>query len=92
MPSLRPLVHRHVGDVLPVEDDLPFLRLDQAHDHVEGRRLSGAVWSEKSDDLALLQAQTDVVDDRTSAIGLYQPFASRMLPPGDHLRRMQRAR
>ncbi len=45
------------------ERDLALVRLQQAGDHVEGRRLAGAVGPEQADRLALAHVQRHAVDD-----------------------------
>src|SRR6476469_4734538 len=62
------LVHRHVGDILAVENDLALLGLDQADDHIEGRRLARSVGAEEAYNLALLKSETDVVHNCTPSI------------------------
>ena len=69
-----PLVHRHSGDVGAVEKDPSGVWLDEADDHIEGRRLPRAVRAQKSDDLALLKLQGDVVHDCAPTVDLHQPF------------------
>ncbi len=81
-PESRPLVHGHLGNVPAVEDDPPFLRLDQTHDHVKRRGLPGPVGAQKSDDLPLLQSQGHVVDHPAPAIRLDQPLGREEAPPG----------
>ena len=57
--ALRP---RGPRDVLAAEEDLPELGSQQRADHVDERRLAGAVGTDQGDELALLDAEVDVVD------------------------------
>src|SRR5215218_2618590 len=68
----RPLVHRQVRDVIPVERNRPALGRDHAEDHAEGGGLSGAVPAEQADDFLLRQDETDLVDDGAPAVGFTQ--------------------
>src|ERR671911_1038560 len=50
----RALVHRHLGELNTVHPDTTLVRADEARNKVEGRGLSRAVRSEKSNDFSLL--------------------------------------
>ena len=60
-------VGRHAGDVLVLEDDRARRRLVDARDHVEERRLAGAVRADQADDRAPLDREVDVVDGDEAA-------------------------
>ena len=77
------LVHRNVGHVLLIQQDLPPIRGDQADDHVEGRGLAGTVRPEQSDDLALGYVEIDLVDDLASAKHLHEAPGSQRAAGGD---------
>src|SRR5688500_16873936 len=68
----RALVHRHRADVLAVEQDSAFLRLDEPDNHIECGRLPGSVGSEKPHYFPLLEPQVDVVNHCAAAIGLHE--------------------
>jgi hypothetical protein len=59
---------------LPVDEDVSLGRLDEAHEHVKGRRLPGPVGTQKPDDLSRADVQVDPVDDSPVAELLDQPF------------------
>ena len=59
-PERGPLVHRQVGDVLAPVDDAATVRRVEAGDHVEQRRLAGAVGTDHADDLALADGDAHV--------------------------------
>src|SRR5208282_2073483 len=59
------LVHRQRRHVVAVEFDASFIGLDESRDHVEDRRLAGAVGAEEADSLALAHVKTDTLDDLT---------------------------
>ena len=54
------LVHRPVGCVFLVEEDVTLGGAHEAGDHVEGRRLARAVRAQEADDLALRDLEVDV--------------------------------
>jgi hypothetical protein len=59
-PQRGPLVHRQGGDVLALEQHAARGRLVEAGDHVERRRLAGAVRADDADDLPLAELDADV--------------------------------
>ena len=59
-PALGDRVRRLPRQVLTGEDDLPLRRLVHAGDHVEERRLAGAVRADQADDRALRDHEVDV--------------------------------
>jgi hypothetical protein len=59
--ALRDRVRRHAGDVLAVEHDTAGGRLVDAGEHVEERRLAGAVRADQRDDRASRDREVDVV-------------------------------
>jgi hypothetical protein len=59
--ALGDRVRRHTGHVLAVEDDLAGGGLVHAREHVEERRLAGAVRADQADDLAPRDREVDVV-------------------------------
>ncbi len=58
----RPLVRRHVGDVLAIEEDAPFGGSLEARQHAQQGRLARAGTAQQREDLALMNAQRDVID------------------------------
>ena len=56
------LVRRHAGDVAILVEQAPRGRLVEPRDHVEDRRLAGAVGADDGEDLALADLEIDVVD------------------------------
>src|SRR5690606_15885900 len=87
----RAAVHRQARDVMAVELDRAFVGLDQSDDHVEGRRLAGAVRPEQADRCAAAQADGHVVHDAAAAEGLHEAHGrERSLLSERHLRRRTR--
>ena len=65
-------VDRQPADRLLVElDDAPVGR-DQAHDHVEGGGLAGAVGAEQPDHFAAVHVERHVLHDLAAVVGLHQ--------------------
>ena len=64
-----------VGDVLAINGYLPRRRPFDADNHVESRRLAGAIRSQEADDLALVDADTDTVDGISFFIRFYEIFS-----------------
>ncbi len=60
--GLHALRHGRPRDVLAPEEDLARLGRQQRADDIDERGLAGAVGADKRDELALLDAQVDVVD------------------------------
>ena len=89
-PLASPLVHRHPRDILAVEADDAPVRRDQACDHVERRRLAGAVRSEEPDDLALPQFDRDIIHDVAITVSLHQPLRLEAAPADGEVRRRRR--
>ena len=54
---------RHFGNVLPVDEDAPRLRIVKAHQKVDERRLARARVPHDRDELAALRMQREVVED-----------------------------
>ena len=68
----RAAVHRLVGGVLAVESDAATVRLDEADDHVESRRLAGTIRAEEANDLAGAHGDLDPIDYRAAIVDLLQ--------------------
>ena len=70
-PERSPLVHGQVSDLLAPVDDAAAVRRVEAGDHVEQRRLAGAVGTDHADDLVLVDgdAHVQVGLDATEADG-----------------------
>ena len=66
-PALRDLVRLESLDALAGEHDVSVGRLVDAGDQVEERRLPGAVRADHADDLALVDVEVEIVDDREAA-------------------------
>ena len=64
-----PPVHRQLGDVLAVEIDEAAVGLHEPHDRIEAGRLAGAVRAQQPDDLASVDLEADVMEDRALVIG-----------------------
>ncbi len=63
----------HGIDSLPVEIDLARARLVESRNHVEDRRLASAIRADHGKDLALFDAQIDLVDSNQPTEPLGQP-------------------
>ena len=87
----RDLVRPRAGDVRAVELDLAQRRLVEAGEHVEERRLAGAVGPDDRDDRALGDLEGDVVDGDEAAEDL-RHVRRRGAAPRRRLRRRARAR
>ncbi|MCY1411333.1 hypothetical protein D9M71_267170 [compost metagenome] len=57
----RPLVGRHVGDVLAIEEDAPFGRPFEAGEHAQQGGFTGTGTAEQGEDLAFLDSQGHAV-------------------------------
>ena len=66
------LVHRLVGHLDIVEENVPRIRAHHADNHVERRRLAGAVRTEQPDNLALGHADGHVAHNLATAVYLAQ--------------------
>ena len=71
----RPLVHRHVRDVVLAQVDPPLVGPHHPDDHVKRRRLARPVGTEKPHDLALADVQAGVIDDGALLVPLGEPLA-----------------
>jgi hypothetical protein len=69
----RARVHGQRGDVLAVELDATAVAGNEADDHVERRRLSGAVRAEEADHFAARDGEREGGDDLALAIALLEP-------------------
>ena len=65
-------VHGSARDVVAAEHDPAGVRLDQAGDHPQDRRLAAAARAEKRDELPVVDAKADPVDRYEISIGLAQ--------------------
>src|SRR5262249_42891755 len=66
----RDLVRRKPDDRLAVEEDVALVRLVDAGDQVEERRLAGAVRADHAHDLVLVHVEVELRDDLEPAEGL----------------------
>ena len=57
---------------MPLRTTRPCVRLDHAAGHAEAGRLAGAVGAQQADDLALIDAEIDAVDDAPRAVVFHQ--------------------
>src|SRR6266404_8027929 len=73
------LIHRQGGDIRPVEADRTLVRRDQTGDHVEHRRLAGAIGSKQPHGLATLHGQVDPPDYRPAPEALAEPQRNQAL-------------
>jgi hypothetical protein len=77
-------IHGEAGDVLSVEEDLAGLGSDDAHSDTESGGLARAVAAKESDDLASADAEADVVDDGSAAVGFDELASFEEGAVGDH--------
>ena len=59
----RPLVGRHVGDVLAIKKDIARFRGDKTGNHTQGRRLAAAGGAEEGDKFLVVDVQRESVQD-----------------------------
>src|SRR5688572_22540648 len=64
------VARRHPGDVAPVQRDAAMVGFDQAGDRAQERALAAAARAEQDQELALLDRERHVVDDRQSLVPL----------------------
>ena len=69
-------VHRQVGDLFVVQEDLSAVGFDQAGDHIERGGLSGAVRPEQAYDFALFDFDGDALDHGAFSVFLDQVFTA----------------
>src|SRR5690242_8303250 len=67
-----PAVHRKIGYVAPIEVDRPGLGCDETGDNIKARGLSRAVRTQQADNLAALNRDADIAQDRASFEALAQ--------------------
>ena len=72
---------------MPVQADRPGVRPDQAHDHVEGGGLAGAVGAEQSHRLATADVDRHVPHHRALLVGLADPVRHEPATAVDHAQR-----
>ena len=65
----RPQIHREPGYVLSSQMHAPSFRRFQTDDHVERRRLAGAIRAEQADDFSRFNMQRDIINNTPPAIG-----------------------
>src|SRR5437660_11056224 len=68
----RAQIHRQFRNILSGKMDAPSFGRLQANDHVERRRLAGAVCSQQAYHLARLNVQSDVINHASPAVRLPQ--------------------
>ena len=71
-------VHGHLGDFHVVEEDTAGEGLDDAHYHVEGGGLAGAVGAEEAYDFALAHVDAHLFDDGTGTVFFDYVFGSEL--------------
>lgn len=62
------------ADMPSVQKDLARIRLQQAAQHIYGGRLACTIWSQQSEDLAVINLQVEVVHGNQAAIVLGDGF------------------
>jgi hypothetical protein len=73
---LRPLVHGKFGDVGAIQKNLSPVGFYQAYDHVKGGRFSGAIGTQQTDDLSLIDFQRNPFYHLPATVGLHDIFGS----------------
>ena len=68
----RPLEHRESRHVLIAKNDVSAVWPDEAHDHIESRRLPCTVRPEQANDLASLDVNIDPIDDGAATVNFDQ--------------------
>src|SRR6185312_14493567 len=81
-PELRPPVHRQQSQIGVIEVNAARIAGHEPDDHVEGRRLTGAVGSEETDHLAVGDLDTEIANDLTGFVALLEPARAQ----GRHVR------
>jgi hypothetical protein len=79
-PQAGPLVHGDLGDVPVVQEDLPPVRGDEPHHHVEGGGLPCPVGPQEPHDLPLLDLQVHAVHHLAPLIDLGEPRSPEAAP------------
>jgi len=72
-PQPRTTVHRQAAHVLALEDDAAGVARNHSDGHLEAGRLAGPVLAQQANDLRLVDAEGDVVNDLAAAVVLDQP-------------------
>ena len=67
---LGPLIHRQLGDLLIVQENLSFVRNHLTCNHIETRRLAGSVRAEESYNLSLVDLHGDSFNHGADAVFL----------------------
>ena len=73
-PHARSAIHWLVRDFRLVKKNFPVIRANHPHNHVERRRLSCPVRTEKPDDFILFDLNTHIVHNRAFFVSLHQTF------------------
>ncbi|OPZ57586.1 MAG: hypothetical protein BWY87_01607 [Deltaproteobacteria bacterium ADurb.Bin510] len=68
----RPTGQIELGQILLAQIDLAGIRLDEAHHHVEGRGLAGAVGPQQANDLATTTLERQAFDDRSLTVAFLE--------------------
>ena len=71
-PEPRTLVHRIIGHVRARKHHPAAVRPNESDDHVKGRRLASAVWSEQTDNLSGACVDVHSINYRATAINFYE--------------------
>src|SRR2546429_3210307 len=75
------LVHGQTRDLFSLEEDPAAVGRQEAHHHVERRRLARAVRAQQADDLSALDVERHVVDDLPALEPLHQPLRDEPFHP-----------
>jgi len=73
MPSA--LVHGPVGDIGAIQEDSSLSGCDETAGHAEAGAFSGTVWTEQTDDFALIDGEADTIDGAFARVILNESFA-----------------
>ncbi|MPM89056.1 hypothetical protein SDC9_136164 [bioreactor metagenome] len=69
-----PLVHRHVCDIQPAENQRSGIRLDKPHYHVETGGLAGTVGAQQPNHFARPHIYSGIVHHRAPVVRFFEPF------------------
>src|SRR5207245_2310488 len=81
-------VHGQTRDLFSLEEDAAAVGRQEAHHHVERRRLPGAVRAQQADDLSTLDVERHVVDDLAALEPLHDPLRDEPFHPSDPSRQL----
>ena len=77
--AICPFVHRSLGDIFIIKEDLAGFTANRPDNHIETGRLAGAVGAKQTNNLTTVDGDGYVPNNRMTAIGFREMFSTELV-------------